>query len=109
MVSCSFDCVLASSFAGVELGMNHPDFTDAIGELANMVAGNAKKDFPDSEVSISLPSVIIGPGHTVSQSKASPFLVIPCETDFGQFNVEVAMIVNTKKADAGAKPVAGAV
>ena len=79
-------CKAASAFAGKELTVTHPDFADAIGELANMVAGNAKKDFPGCQVRISLPSVVIGPGHAVSQSKNSPFLVIPCETEFGPFD-----------------------
>lgn len=100
---------VASTFAGTELNVNHPDFTDAVGELANMVAGNAKKDFPGCSVSISLPSVIIGPGHRVSQSKASPFLVIPCETDFGPFNVEVALITNKVPAATAPAAMAGAV
>lgn len=101
---------IASKFAGTELPVNHPDFTDAVGELANMVAGNAKKDFPDqADVSISLPSVIIGPGHKVSQSKSSPFLVIPCDTEFGRFNVEVALIVNKTPVAAKKPALAGAV
>jgi chemotaxis protein CheX len=100
---------IATAFAGTELNIEHPDFTDAVGELANMVAGNAKKDFPGCAVSISLPSVIIGPGHKVSQSKASPFLVIPCETDLGAFNVEVALITNKVPAATPTAAMAGAV
>lgn len=100
---------IASKFAGVEMTVNSEDFADAIGELANMVAGNAKKDFAGYDVSISLPSVIIGPGHTVSQSKASPFLVIPCQTEMGSFNVEVALNADKKHAPQTPKVVAGAV
>ncbi len=86
-------CRLASAFAGTELTVDDEDFTDAIGELANMVAGNAKKDLSGFSVSISLPSVIVGAGHTVSQSaKAGPQLVIPCQSPFGPFEVEVAMV-----------------
>lgn len=92
---------IASKFAGTELTTDHPDFSDAIGELANMVAGNAKKDFVGYDASISLPSVIIGSGHKVCQSKVWPFLVIPCETGMGNFNVEVALIVAKKPAMAG--------
>ena len=92
---------IASTFAGVELTLDSPDFADAIGELANMVAGNAKKDFVGYETSISLPSVIIGKGHKVSQSKVWPFLVIPCQTGLGNFNVEVALITNKKPVMAG--------
>jgi len=103
-------CKVASAFAGVELTMDSPDFADAIGELANMVAGNAKKDFGEYRTSISLPSVIIGPGHTVSQSRAWPYLVIPCETALGNFNVEVALIESPKFAQQPGKPLpAGAV
>jgi len=89
-------CKAASAFAGVPMDQNHPDFADAIGELANMVAGNSKKDFSGFHISISLPSVIIGKGHVVSQSKAAPRLVIPCETDFGPMWVEVGMVVEKK-------------
>lgn len=89
-------CRIASKFAGEEMTLESPDFADAIGELVNMVAGNAKKDFAGYKVSISLPSIIIGKDHKVSQSKAWPFLVIPCKTPLGDFNVEVALI--TKKA-----------
>lgn len=106
-VILSFDrpvaCAVASTFAGTELTPESADFTDAIGELANMVAGNAKKDFHGYEASISLPSVIIGKGHRVSQSKVSPFLVIPCDTKLGQFNVEVALITAKVPAAAGAQ------
>jgi len=93
-------CKLASAFAGMELDTGHEDFADAIGELANMVAGNAKKDFAGLSVSISLPSVVVGAGHQISQSKTSPQLVIPCQTPLGPFDVEVAMVVAKKPAEA---------
>lgn len=101
-------CQLASRFAGTELTLQHPDFTDAIGELANMVAGNAKKDFTGYDASISLPSVIVGSGHTVSQSKASPFVIIPCKTELGDFNVEIALVTVKAPAGTAARATAGA-
>ncbi len=89
---------VTSSFAGVSMDENHPDFADAVGELANMVAGNAKKDFEGTDISISLPSVIIGPGHLVSKSQACPRLVIPVESSLGSFDVEVSMLMKPKKS-----------
>lgn len=83
---------VTSSFAGASLDENHPDFADAVGELANMVAGNAKKDFEGMNVSISLPSVIIGTGHLVSKSQTCSRLVIPVESSLGSFDVEVSMV-----------------
>ncbi len=82
---------IASKFAGVDINPSHADFADALGELANIVAGNAKKDFHGYEVNISLPSVIIGEGHTVSTSHVAPQLVIPCECPLGNFAVEVSV------------------
>ncbi len=99
-------CQIASAFAGIPIDEKHPDFSDAIGELANMVAGNAKKDFEDMNISISLPSVIIGRGHTVSGLRACPRLAIPCETPCGVFEVEVAMVVTKAPAAAGNPSVA---
>ena len=96
---------LASKFAGVEMEIDHPDFADAVGELTNMVAGNAKKDLTGLSVSISLPSVIVGAQHEVSQLKACPQLVIPCQTPLGPFNVEVSMLVE-KQSQARAEPAA---
>lgn len=94
-------CKLASAFAGEEMDEDHADFADAIGELANMVAGGAKAQFSGLEVSISLPSVVIGDPHVVNVTgvpSSAPRLIIPCDTELGQFHVEVAMVV---ASDAG--------
>ncbi len=84
---------IASTFAGIEIDRNHPDFADALGELANMVAGSAKAQFEGLNISISLPNVIVGPNHNVSASKAAPRLIVPCNTDLGGFMVEVGMVM----------------
>ncbi|NOT00830.1 MAG: chemotaxis protein CheX [Phycisphaerales bacterium] len=86
----------ASKFAGAQLTLGHPDFADALGELANMVAGGAKANFEGLDVSISLPSVITGQGHEVLNSKVHPSLMIPCQCSLGGFSVEVAMKVDKK-------------
>jgi len=95
----------ASKFAGMELNSQHEDFADALGELANMVAGQAKAKLEGLKVSISLPSVVIGREHVVSQSKNRPRLGLPCDSSLGRFSVEVAMVVE-KKTAASPKPVA---
>ena len=82
---------IASAFAGVTLTEMDENFSDAIGELANMIAGNAKKDLEDYNVNISTPSVIIGTGHQVRATRVLPRLVIPCSTPAGSFVVEVGM------------------
>ncbi len=93
---------VASKFACAQIDETHPDFADALGELANMVAGNAKKDIPDAEISISLPSVVIGANHAISPSRTTPHVLIPCKTALGDFVVEVGMLV--EKPASGAQP-----
>lgn len=88
-------CNVASQFAGTPLTQANPDFSDALGELANMVAGQAKAKFERLNVSISLPSVIVGEEHVVSQSRAKPRLALPCQSELGDFTVEVVLVVES--------------
>jgi len=82
---------LATAFAGMEITPEHEDFGDALGELANMVAGGAKAKLKGFDISISLPSVVIGDRQRILASKNTPRLYLPCETDSGNFRVEVSM------------------
>ncbi len=93
-------CKLASAFAGEELSIEHPDLPDAIGELTNKVAGNAKSQFTGLSVDISLPSVVMGKQHDITVTGVPsdvPRLIIPCQTDFGTFHLEAAMVVVAEK------------
>jgi chemotaxis protein CheX len=96
----------ASKFAGIQMSAHHEDFSDALGELANMVAGHAKSRFEGLDVSISLPSVIIGQEHTVSQSRHAPRLALPCDSALGRFCVEVAILVQKRNTPRPAGSVA---
>lgn len=98
---------LVSLFTGTEMKSDNPDFPDAIGELANMVSGNAKGMFAGKrKVQISVPNVVIGPNHTVARPRDIPCIVIPCVTDCGDFVVEVC--IQERPASAAAAPVAAA-
>ncbi len=79
---------IVSSFAGMPIAPDSPDFADAVGELANMIAGSAKKSFGGG-TSISVPSIIMGAGHTIARLHDVPCLIIPCRTSVGDFAVEV--------------------
>lgn len=81
---------LVSSLIGQEVTELDADCTDAIGEIANMIAGNAKTDFPSSNNSISVPSVVIGK-HKVSYPSGIPVISIPCSTDKGQMIIDIAI------------------
>lgn len=72
----------------------NPDVTDALGEIANMIAGNAKKDFPGGNNSISIPSVVLGK-HKIKYPSGVPIISLPCETDSGRMILDVALRTNT--------------
>jgi chemotaxis protein CheX len=74
---------------GMELSHDHADFADAIGELVNMVTGGAKAQFHGKSVSISCPSVIIGTNHVISGRKDAACISLPCNSDCGEFSIEV--------------------
>lgn len=82
---------IVALFTGMEMAVDHEDFADAVGELVNMVSGNAKAQFDGKHVTISCPSVVIGPEHHVFGRKDVMCIQIPCDSDAGGFQVEVAI------------------
>jgi len=82
---------MVTLFTGEQIEPEHEDFADAIGELVNMVSGNAKADFKGQDVSISTPSVVVGADHHISRPKDIPCVIIPCVTDCGDLVIEVAI------------------
>jgi chemotaxis protein CheX len=81
---------LVSSLVGETVTELDEDCTDAIGEITNMIAGNAKTDFPGTGNSISVPSVVVGK-HKVKYPSGLPIVVIPCKTDKGELTIEIAL------------------
>ena len=81
---------LASGLMGTPAPGLDSDCVDALGEIANMIAGNAKKDFPGPTADLSIPSIILG-DHDVNYPSGVPIIVIPCETAVGPFLIEVAV------------------
>lgn len=84
---------LASALLGEEITELNEDCTDAIGEIANIIAGNAKTDFPSRDNAISVPSVVVG-RHKVTYPSGIPIISIPCATDKGEMIIEIALKVN---------------
>lgn len=81
---------LASALIDENLTEVDADCTDAIGEIANMVVGDAKRNFPESNTTVSVPSVVVGK-HRIAFPKGVPIVSIPCETDLDPFSIDVAL------------------
>lgn len=80
--------MLAESYTEI-----NEDIADGVGELTNMIAGQARAKLSEQGMSFqaSTPSVVVGVGHKVTHLTGSPILAIPFETDHGPFVVEVCL------------------
>ena len=69
------------------------DVKDAIGEITNMICGQVRQKMEKEGIIIkaAIPSVILGDNHTISHINKNKIMVIPFETDFGNFEVEISM------------------
>lgn len=82
---------ITALFTGHRLDADSDEFADAVGEMVNIVCGNAKAALRCREVSISCPSVVVGKNHRVAFQTDSPRVVVPCSTDCGEIVLEVAI------------------
>lgn len=64
---------------------------DGVGELVNIIAGNAKKDLEEFRIQISLPGVITGSNHRIKWPSGVPVICIPFESELGSFTVNVSL------------------
>ncbi len=79
----------ASVMLQIEATQIDDEVVDAVGELANMVAGAAKAELEEYSLSVSLPNVITGPGHEIRfPSNVTP-ICVPFETPWGPLALEV--------------------
>jgi chemotaxis protein CheX len=83
---------MISRFAGRPfIGITN-DVLDGVGELTNILAGNAKKDLLDFKIDISLPGVVTGKNSHVNWPKGIPIITIPFESEFGDFALNVSLM-----------------
>lgn len=75
------------------------EVVDAVGEMANMVAGQAKVELEQYELSVSLPNVVTGVGHEIRFPSSAPPVTVSFDTDFGPMVLEVGF--ETSKVPAG--------
>jgi CheY-specific phosphatase CheX len=80
---------LASSLVGTEAKVFNADCLDAVGEIASIVSGNAKKSLAGKSINMTVPSLNVGPQKRVPSS--DPTIIIPCETKVGPFAMEVTL------------------
>ena len=83
---------VVAAFVGMAMDFDEEDFGDAIGELANIVAGNAKATLNScGTLSITCPSVTRGPCVTRVVREGVQAVMIDCDCPLGIFRLELSL------------------
>lgn len=82
---------VVSKLAGKPYNALSNEVLDGVGELVNIIAGNAKKDLEEFRIVISLPGVIVGTSYKIHWPDGIPVITIPFECELGPFSVNVSL------------------
>lgn len=84
---------IVSSMLGETFTEISKDILDGAGELTNMIFGQAKIVLNDKGYGIqtAIPSVITGKNHSLSAQTKGPVVVVPFESQAGDFFVEICL------------------
>jgi chemotaxis protein CheX len=86
-------CILSivSNMLGEKMVQLNEDIADAVGELTNMVSGQARRELEEigRVFRAAIPSVIMGKSHSITHYTNGPRIAIPFYTDSGDFTIEV--------------------
>lgn len=87
---------ITSGFLGMDVEELDDDVKDAIGEIANMVAGNLKVAFSEHDVNIELaiPTSVIGKSYRTSGMLGAERVAVPFIFNSETFLVELKYVVN---------------
>lgn len=94
VIVISFEAGLAKKITAMLTGSDEAsedDIVDAVGELVNIVAGNAKKGLEQFHLNISLPSIVRGVDHEISWPSNTPIVSIPFSLPQGRFQLSVGL------------------
>jgi len=84
---------IVTNMFGEEVKELNDEVRDAVGELTNMISGDARRLLQDQNIKIeaSIPSIITGKGHTISHMAKGPTIALPFTTEKGNFIVEFTL------------------
>lgn len=65
---------------------------DAVGELTNMICGDARRRLAEQGIVLQagIPTIVSGSNHSITHINSGPRLAVPFDTPNGKFVVEVA-------------------
>jgi chemotaxis protein CheX len=98
LVALSFSNELANVIVSRLLGvkpdeLSPDDRCDGIGELVNMISGNAKTALSQSTSGtyrLTIPTIILGASHEIARRPKSPYLILSFTVEEFEFNLQVS-------------------
>ncbi|PID77940.1 MAG: chemotaxis protein CheX [Deltaproteobacteria bacterium] len=84
---------IVSNMFGEEISSLNNDVVDAVGEITNMISGQARRELEGlgKVFEAAIPSVITGKNHTISHYANDAVISIPFKTEKGLFTIEVCL------------------
>jgi chemotaxis protein CheX len=84
-------CNVVSNMFGEEITKLDPEVEDAVGEITNMISGDARRELAEKGFVLkgAIPSVVSGKNHHVRHLAKGASVAIPFTTAAGSFVVEV--------------------
>ena len=87
---------ISGAMLGMEIEEIDADVKDALGEIANMVAGGLKERFATENIDLELaiPTAISGKSYTIASPTKSNRIIIPFSIEQGPFFIEMKYNLN---------------
>jgi chemotaxis protein CheX len=82
---------IVSDMFGEEITEMNEEIKDAVGEIANMISGQARQELEGlgRSLTAAIPTVVMGKNHSITHITTYPIIAIPFSTDHGKFTIEV--------------------
>jgi chemotaxis protein CheX len=88
-------CILAvvGNMLGEPITELGQDVRDAVGELTNMISGQARRglEMVGVRLEAGIPTVVTGENHSIAHISREPILAVPFSTPHGEFTLEVSL------------------
>ena len=95
VISFTGTCILGivSAMFGEEMSELNEEITDAVGEISNMICGQATNKFGefDATLKAAFSQVVEGKDHPLPHILNSPIISVPIITDHGEITMEVSL------------------
>lgn len=91
-ISFSSKCILSvvSNMFGEEVTQMDDDIKDAVGEITNMISGQASQLYEknNANTKVALSQVLMEDGHSIPHTPNTPVLSVPVNTEKGDMYIE---------------------